>query len=48
MPVQLYIGLVAEGKTDVRFLKPVIENLFLDLAHAGRSQLQIEDVIAFK
>ena len=47
MPVQLYIGLVAEGSTDIRFMAPILLKTFHELAINCRTEIQIEDVVEF-
>lgn len=41
---QLFIGLIAEGTTDVRFLKSVINKSVLELSWHCDSQIDVFDV----
>lgn len=40
--VQLFIGLIAEGKTDYRFFKPIIEKTLTDIAFDCKGQIDID------
>lgn len=44
MAIQLYIGITVEGTTDARFLKEIIENVFIDAALKCNTDVIIEDV----
>ena len=44
MAIQLYVGLVAEGTTDHRFLHSVIERLLLEVANDCRSDVIVESI----
>ncbi|MCC5935557.1 MAG: DUF4276 family protein [Balneolales bacterium] len=48
MAAQLFISLVTEGPTDDRFLKPVIQNLFHELAYECRKEIQVEEIRLLK
>lgn len=39
---QLFIGLIAEGNTDYRFLKPIIEKALVDIAYDCKGQIDID------
>lgn len=39
---QIYIGLLTEGTTDERFLLPITEKTFLDVAHDCNGEIDIE------
>lgn len=39
---QLFIGLIAEGKTDYRFLEPIIEKTMIDIAYECKGQIDID------
>ena len=45
---QLLTGLIAEGNTDVRFLKSVINNSMLDISHDCNRQIQLFDIRVIK
>lgn len=44
MTKQLIIGLIGEGKTDYRFLNPIIRRTFEDLAYECKGDIEILDV----
>lgn len=44
MAIQLYIGFTVEGTTDTRFLKEIIENVFIETAFECRTDVTIENV----
>lgn len=39
---QLFLGLIAEGTTDYRFLKPIIEKALIDIAYNCKGQIDID------
>lgn len=39
---QLFVGLMAEGSTDYRFLKPIIEKALINLALECRGQVDVD------
>jgi hypothetical protein len=45
---ELFIGLIAEGTTDYRFLKPIIEKAFADIAYQCKGQIDIGEVTEIK
>lgn len=45
---ELFIGLIAEGTTDYRFLKPIIEKAFADIAFQCKGQIDIGEVTEIK
>ena len=44
MAIQLYIGITLEGTTDKRFLKEIVENVFIDRAFDCSTDVIIEDI----
>lgn len=45
--IQLYVGVVTEGDTDIRFLNRVLESIFLDIAYNCENEVIIESIIFF-
>jgi hypothetical protein len=40
--IQIFVGLIAEGATDRRFLKPILEKSLSDIAFDCQGQVDIE------
>jgi Domain of unknown function (DUF4276) len=40
--IQIFAGLLAEGTTDVRFLKPIVEKTLIKVAFTCKGQIEIE------
>ncbi|MDD5620835.1 MAG: DUF4276 family protein [Proteiniphilum sp.] len=40
--IQLFVGLIAEGKTDYQFLEPIIEKVLLDIAYECKGQVDVD------
>lgn len=40
--IQIFAGLLAEGTTDVRFLKPIVEKTLINVAFTCKGQVEIE------
>lgn len=40
--IQLFVGLIAEGKTDYQFLEPIIEKVFLEIAYECKGQVDVD------
>lgn len=38
---QIFVGLIAEGKTDYRFLEPIVEKVLTEIAFEGKGQIDI-------
>lgn len=47
MAIQLFIGVVTEGTTDIRFLTTILENVFLDIAVDCLNEVSIDGIIFF-
>jgi hypothetical protein len=39
---QLFLGLIAEGNTDYRFLEPIVEKALIEIAYKCKGQIDIE------